>query len=156
LTGILLKALDQCPGSFYITALVGPLNENASGIKSVIARMRKEAELIIGAENVYPYFASADFALSAAGVTALELAALRVPALLFPQNRGERLNARSLQASGSALCYSDVLSISSIARTIEDLCQKPETLAKISRKAGKMFDGQGASRIISAIEEKLK
>lgn len=162
LTGALLKALDLCRGDFTVTALIGPMHEHRDQVESAASKMKKSVNLISGAANIWEIMVEADFALSAAGVTALELSALGVPTLLFPQNRGERLNAYSLRVAGAASVFDSELSyerifppekmVDEISRQALRLMTDEPRLAGMHEAAGGIFDGCGLQRVLKAVE----
>jgi spore coat polysaccharide biosynthesis predicted glycosyltransferase SpsG len=98
-----------------------------------------------------------DVAVSAAGLSAYELACAGVPALLLPIAANQRRVAQACAAAGMAYVVdpqtADPLSG---MREALDALRDPAARSAISKRGTRLFDGQGAARTARSLRERWK
>ncbi len=99
--------------------------------------------------------AGSDLAVSAAGGTALELAALGVPSLLVSLTADQRPIADNLHKAGAAEWLGDAESLQSeqLTETLTTLAGDRSARRAMSDAGRRLIDGNGAARIAEALVE---
>lgn len=95
--GRVLKALDTVEGDFAITAVGGGYNGSGAALK-----LRHRNRLLSFTNELPELMASCDAAVSAGGVTCMELAALGKPFMVLVTDRHQADNAAAYEAKGCA------------------------------------------------------
>ncbi|MBD3165275.1 UDP-2,4-diacetamido-2,4,6-trideoxy-beta-L-altropyranose hydrolase [bacterium] len=97
----------------------------------------------------------ADIALSGAGGTCRELAALGVPMLLVQLAENQRHLARSMTARGAAELFGrpDALTTDHVAERLTILAGDQELMLRRSKAGMEMVDGNGVERVADALEQ---
>ncbi len=95
--GRVLMALDKVEGDFAITAVGGGYTGTAAALK-----LRRRNRLLSFTNELPELMASCDAAISAGGVTCMELAALGKPFLVLVTDRRQADNAAAYEARGCA------------------------------------------------------
>jgi RimJ/RimL family protein N-acetyltransferase len=98
--------------------------------------------------------ARADIAIGTPGTSSWERCCLGLPSILFVVADNQRDNARSLERAGAARVVppdSDVPN--EISKILRELSLQPDKLARMSRQAADVCDGDGAQRIGAAIDQ---
>lgn len=95
--GRVLKALDKVEGEFAITAVGGGYTGSAAGLK-----LRHRNRLLSFTHELPELMASCDAAISAGGVTCMELAALGKPFMVLVTDSRQAGNAAAYEAKGCA------------------------------------------------------
>ncbi len=92
----------------------------------------------------------ADFAVSAAGSACWEYCALALPAILIAVAENQRANSEALHAAGAArlVAGGSGFPISEMTELISRLVKSPSERESLSRTAGSLVDGKGASRVL--------
>ncbi|MBI4843584.1 MAG: UDP-2,4-diacetamido-2,4,6-trideoxy-beta-L-altropyranose hydrolase [Nitrospirae bacterium] len=154
-----MRMLDELPGAFSITVIIGPYYENMKEIEDTAGDIEKDVELVRGRNDLYPYMKKCDMAVSAGGFTLYELATLRKPVIGISLWENQYRNVNELDKKGAilGLNYSDGASFdneltSSVRRLFSDISLR-NTMAE---KAGMLFDGQGAMRAAGEIRKFLE
>jgi UDP-2,4-diacetamido-2,4,6-trideoxy-beta-L-altropyranose hydrolase len=99
----------------------------------------------------------ADLAVSAAGTTALELAALGVPMILGAQNASETAPGAAFGARGAAVYLGPLaeLTVDTVSAEVAALVATPDRRRELSASARRLVDGRGADRVVAALAAKL-
>lgn len=118
----------------------------------VIPQGPHAARQLVGVEDVAAQMAWCDVAVSSAGLTALELASLGVPGLLYPTSDSEDRVARSLAVSGG---FRYLQRMDDEGRIIEGLLLDPSKRRKMSEAGMGVIDGQGAGRVARDLAEMI-
>jgi spore coat polysaccharide biosynthesis predicted glycosyltransferase SpsG len=113
------------------------------------------AEALRGPVALVDVLADIDVAVSAAGVTAYELACAGVPAMVMALVENQRRVARACDAAGIAVGIDGLASDAEAAvqRGLERLAD-PDVRASLSTAGPLMFDGLGACRAAQEIERR--
>lgn len=143
------KFLADCT----IRVVVGPANGRADALRQLAAQSRFRIVFEIGRQRLAPLMRWADLAVSAAGGTCAELAAMGVPMALLALADNQRPIAAALEAAGVALNlgWHDSLSPSRIGAALSALAADFSQRAAMSGKARALVDGQGAQRVAAAM-----
>jgi spore coat polysaccharide biosynthesis predicted glycosyltransferase SpsG len=100
--------------------------------------------------------ARADLAVSAAGVTAIELAFLGVPSILVSVAENQRPTAAALAASGAAVDLGprDEAGAETLRSMVGRLLASPDTRRDMRARGRALFDGRGVERVAAALRER--
>ena len=130
--------------------VVGGSNPHYHELQSAIRESRTPIRLQSNVTRMPELTAWADVAISAAGITAWELAFMGVPTLLLIQAHNQRGTAERLDALGVAtnLGRPADLSRDKIARELVNLLVAAERRTKMAHRGRELVDGNGASRVL--------
>ena len=150
LTPQLLKALDRLPGDFTITVVIGPFFQNERQVALAAQECGHRVQLARSPERVMELMLEADLAVSAAGQTLYELAAVGTPTIAIQVADNQRMQLKSfgetgfLHSAGSSDSDKVVNSAAALAKT---LLTSYERRRKMGESGKRLVDGQGALRI---------
>jgi spore coat polysaccharide biosynthesis protein SpsF len=149
--GLTLKAvesLDALDGDFQTHLLVGPAFAHADALASRLSASRRRFEVQRGAEDVAALMSRCDLAIASFGMTAYELAALGVPAILLCLTEDHARSASALADAGAAVSLGVHGSVSpaELGAAAASLLRDPGRRAAMSRAALGLIDGRGAER----------
>lgn len=151
-SGAIAAELVAASTDIEVRILVGPLNAHRSELSDLRDR-HQNLELRFAPEDIPAELAWADLAISASGGTALELAALGLPALLVAVAANQLSQGRALHAAGAAAylgAWSALTPAEVVARALDlagDLARRRD----LSGKGPQVVDGQGARRVCEAL-----
>ncbi|MBI4825109.1 MAG: UDP-2,4-diacetamido-2,4,6-trideoxy-beta-L-altropyranose hydrolase [Nitrospirae bacterium] len=154
-----MRMLDELPGDFSITVIIGPYYENVKEIEDVAGSIEKDVELIRGSNDLYPFMKKCDMAISAGGFTLYELATLKKPVIGISLWENQYRNVNELDKKGIilGLNYSDDASFDNkLESSIKRLADDSSLRNTMAQRAGRMFDGQGAVRAADEIRKFLE
>ncbi|MHC4179218.1 MAG: UDP-2,4-diacetamido-2,4,6-trideoxy-beta-L-altropyranose hydrolase [Planctomycetota bacterium] len=155
LTGTVITALGHLdPSRLEVKVMVGSANPHLETLRGQIGRTSPEIELLTDVTEVPELLAWADAALSAAGITCLELAFMQLPAVLLPLVEHQEPIARRLAAAGAAtsLGRADRITAEAIARALSALCRDRSRRAGQSQAGSRLVDGRGADRAVAVMQ----
>jgi UDP-2,4-diacetamido-2,4,6-trideoxy-beta-L-altropyranose hydrolase len=146
-------ARDECSGLEAVVILGGGNPHRASlarFVSNLPERVSLRIELVTDTREMSQHMAEADIAVSAGGVTALELACLGVPTLLIVIADNQRAPAKAAAECGFAqlLGRIDQLDAASIAEALAQLCGDAVRRDAMSRRGRETVDGRGAERVV--------
>jgi len=146
-----LKLLDI--KGLEVKIVVGPANPHSGEIEEEIQKDQRTALAFQIVRNVdMPELMTwADVAVSAGGITSWELAFMGVPFLAFTLAENQRDIGPKLQDAGAAidLGWPDQVDIAQLSGALDGLLVDPDRRRKMSSRAKKLVDGQGAKRVAS-------
>lgn len=149
-SGRLIELVPQFNAAGLSTTLiVGRANP---GRAQLIERGRTlGAEVIANPSNLIALMATADIAISGAGVTCLEFACLGVPtvALILATNQREIAKALSNAGAVRTLDGGDNLDPQLVADTVIRLAPDSEARRRMSSAGQALIDGNGAARVVA-------
>jgi len=154
----ILHSLDRLPGTFGVSAIIGPFFDNLVEIETASQHAQRKITVFKAPDSVHDIMVQADLAISAGGQTLYELARVGCPtvAIRIAANQDGQLRmfekAGFLKIGGHA---SDAASVEAIGRLVVSLLGDPETRAAMSAAGQHLIDGQGALRVAHAILEGL-
>jgi UDP-2,4-diacetamido-2,4,6-trideoxy-beta-L-altropyranose hydrolase len=156
-TGIILRAITMVEVELdEAVVVIGRNNPNYESLAAQAGAMRASVSIVLDPGNMAELMRRADIAVSASGGTALELAAMGVPALLVPIADNQLAVARSLHDEHVAIGLGRVstLRADSIAAAITDLMLNRARRVQLSSNGRALVDGKGAQRVVEAMETK--
>ena len=153
ITGNAIRGLMELdiPG-LSVVAVVGGGNPHAESLKELILRAEPKFQIQVNPNNMPELMAWADLAISAAGSTCWEMCRLGLPAIVVPIAQNQSAVAARLTTIGAV----QQILIGQSFRT-ELMAAVSEILFSIDRRQSmsqigrSLVDGQGASRVLSAM-----
>jgi UDP-2,4-diacetamido-2,4,6-trideoxy-beta-L-altropyranose hydrolase len=138
-----------------VTVVVGGANPRWRRIARLAKATDDRIRLVRAATNMAEIMAAADLAVSSAGTTVWELAAMGVPALLIESGPSEHLVLTGLKRIGlyDELGCAPEIQAGSIAGVISARLEDPHWRHRAHLLARKTVDGHGVGRILSAMFE---
>jgi UDP-2,4-diacetamido-2,4,6-trideoxy-beta-L-altropyranose hydrolase len=108
-------------------------------------------------ENMADLLAAADLAIGAAGVSSWERACLGLPAVVVTLAANQEGPAQELARRGliRLLGRAGEVGAAEVAHAVEVLRDDPAALARMSRVAARMVDGEGVGRVANAMRARL-
>ena len=136
-----------------VMVAVGGWNPHFAQLTLAAKRSSLQVRLRRDPTDMPALMAWADIAVSAAGITAYELAFMGLPNLLVVTSDNQAIVAEQLGAKGVAavLGWHDQLSCSKIARAITNLSAAREERERMSRAGKELIDGEGAWRVLAHV-----
>jgi UDP-2,4-diacetamido-2,4,6-trideoxy-beta-L-altropyranose hydrolase len=150
-----IEALEQSSVSgLEARVLVGNSNPHFSLLEKVAQRSSATIGLLTDARNIAELMVWADVAISAAGSTCWEMCLLGLPAMLIDLAENQRPLAEELDRRGAAMHLGSTKGIrpDKIAAKLQALISSVERRTKMSQRARELVDGEGAQRIVSAMQ----
>jgi len=154
LTPRVLTLLETLPGSFSVTAIIGPFFKNVNSIEAALRGGNRPVELVGAPTSVYKLMMQADLAISAGGQTLYELACVGCPtiAVRTAANQDGQLGVLEevgvLRIAGRA---DDSRIVDRLVGAIRPLLANGEARGAMSTAGQRLIDGQGALRVARAI-----
>ena len=151
-----IKSLDTLPGTFSITAIIGPFFENLAEIQAVSKQAQRSIIFVQNPDSVRDLMVQANIAVSAGGQTLYELACVGCPtiAIRIAANQDGQLGV--FEEAGF-LRIADHGNHSNIAEAVSDmvgvLLADPEARTAMSFAGQRLVDGRGALRVAQTIVE---
>ena len=96
-----MRWLDEIPGDFAVTAVVGPVSGFADEAQQAAASSRRSVSLVHSPASLRDLMLAADIAISAGGQTLYELAATGTPTLAIQVADNQAGNIQPLSEKGA-------------------------------------------------------
>jgi len=154
LTGLAMQAIGQVNVlGLEVVVVVGPSNPHYA----FLGKIRSPQHSVRLEQNVADMarlMASADLAVSAAGTTCLEMCFLGLPAIAVAAAENQRASARELDRQGCVVHLEETgnIQVEQLAEMIDKLLKSPAARASLSQRGRELVDGNGAKRVIAAIQ----
>lgn len=154
LTPKVLNLLKTLPGSFFVTAIIGPFFESVDKVEAAMAGGDRRIELVRSPASVHKLMMQADLAISAGGQTLYELACVGCPtiAVRTASNQDGQLEvfeqAGFIRLAGRG---DDDRIVDLIGDAVLSLVKNPKTRRNMSAAGQRLIDGHGALRVARAI-----
>ncbi|QEA40910.1 UDP-2,4-diacetamido-2,4,6-trideoxy-beta-L-altropyranose hydrolase [Pistricoccus aurantiacus] len=152
-TGTVLDALGDCPlpEDCRISVVMGGNAPWLAQVKDQAATMPWPTEVAVNVTDMAERMVQADLAIGAAGSTSWERCCLGLPTLMVVLAVNQRIIAGALQAMGAGglIGGSDTLRFA-LPEALRALLT-PNTLTTMSRAAADLTDGQGLTRLCTAM-----
>lgn len=150
LHGVLHSKLDV-----RIDCVIGQDDKRAAEIKEIARPLGNAFHLHQGTPDLGELMASADLAIGAGGVTALERCCLGLPSIIFQIADNQHKMASVLSTAGAIIDLgsmdSNATNTNALAKSIRALADAPARLSAMSRCAYAVCDGRGTWRTVLAL-----
>jgi spore coat polysaccharide biosynthesis predicted glycosyltransferase SpsG len=149
-----LGLLDELPGTFAVTAIIGPFFDNLVEVQTIAACTKHLVKLVFSPESVRDLMLEADLAVSAGGQTLYELACVGCPtiAVRMASNQDGQLQVFAVSGFVRVAGRADDSGIvTAIGDTLLSLLSDSKARAAMSGAGQRLIDGQGALRVAQAI-----
>ena len=133
--------------------LIGAANLHRPVLEAAASRCPHPVEVVVDAGDMAARLSSADLAVAAAGVTALELARVGTPHIAIVLAENQRPGALALTREEIVVnlgWHADV-SPESIGAAVAALADDAGRRADMSRRGRELVDGHGAERALAAM-----
>ena len=154
LTGLALGALATLRlAETTIHVVLGGANPHREELSRLAAQLPSRVNLLYDVRDMPQLMATADLALAAAGVTALELALCGVPAVLCAIATNQEAALQAMEERGTAIsigpahCTSADIIRTAVLRLLHD----PDMRRSLSARSLEMVDGGGVWRVLDAM-----
>lgn len=136
-----------------VVIIVGPLNPHRQALAERVRHAGLKVEVLTAVTDMVPHLRWADLAISAAGSTCWELAALGVPMVVTVLADNQERLAASLAAQGAAvnLGWHHAWQAEQAARVWRDLLDSPPQRQAMGAAGQRLVDGQGCTRVLRAM-----
>lgn len=154
LAGVILDAIisDLQLEEIHCNVISGVFNKHLSLLKQVAAQ-NKNVTIYENISNVSDIMKQCDLAISAAGTTMYELAAIGVPTITFSFVDNQRMAAKAFDKTGIAVSAGhfvmgeEITFQNNICRYLRELCFDFEKRSAMRKCARRLVDGKGAMHI---------
>lgn len=138
-----------------VILVVGAANPALAGLRRQAAGLPVRVAVRHDVRDMAALLAAADLAVSAAGSTVWELAALGTPMILGAQNRSELGPAQALARHAAAVDLGafDVLDPRAVSAAVIGLASDPDRRRAMSAAARRLVDGRGVDRLLALLAE---
>jgi UDP-2,4-diacetamido-2,4,6-trideoxy-beta-L-altropyranose hydrolase len=155
-TGKVLEALGGLETELDVTVVVGPINPALREIQRRASLLdRHRVQVLQNVERMSTVMERADFVVSAAGTTCMELCVMGLSGLLIETSPLERRIGEGLQAQGLFvnLGWHEEVSADRIREALESFIADPAPVRAMSDRSFAAVDGLGAIRLAGVIED---
>lgn len=149
-----IDAIDGIEAPFDVTAIVGPFFADPDAVHDAAASANRTVRVVSAPKVTRPMQAMADIAVSAAGQTIYELAALGVPTVAAEIAANQRPQLDAFAAAGAMIdagATSDPGTAARIASIVARLIDHPEERRALSETARAAVDRRGARAVAAEI-----
>jgi UDP-2,4-diacetamido-2,4,6-trideoxy-beta-L-altropyranose hydrolase len=138
--------------------IVGPMNPHFAALKAAAAAAHHTVRLETAVQDMAAAMLWADLAVSAAGGTCWELAALGVPTITLVVAENQRQIGAELGRVGAAvnLGWHRQASSERIAAAVNELASSALQREQMKARGKALVDGRGAQRVVEAMVEKIQ
>jgi UDP-2,4-diacetamido-2,4,6-trideoxy-beta-L-altropyranose hydrolase len=147
-TALALKALHAAGLDAAVDIVVGSATPGMAEIARLAAELSPAGRILTDVDDVAALMATADLAIGAGGVTALERCCLGLPSLLISVADNQRGMAEALAKAGAALAIGELsgLTAAALAQSLRELALDEERRQTMGNAARAVTDGLGAER----------
>ena len=147
------RATEALPGEPEVILVVGAANPALAELEHRASLLPARIDLRHDVRDMAGLLASVDLAVSAAGSTVLEMAALGVPMIIGAQNESEVGPAAALARKGAALDIGPLESLNpaALTKTVAALAQDADGREALGARARRRVDGLGADRVAATL-----
>lgn len=152
---IVLDALARCLPVCRILLAHWDRGEVVAAVSGFPVPPSLDIQVLDNPPNLLDYMATADVAITAGGVSSLELACMGVPMILFQASINQASNVRGLVKAGAAVSLGAFEKINgeSLGEAIRLLNRGQEARLAMSNRGRTLVDGQGRMRVVGAVRE---
>lgn len=136
-----------------VVLVVGAANPALAELRARADRLPVRAEIRHDVRDMAALLGTADLAVSAAGSTVWELAALGTPMILGAQNRSELGPAQALARHGAAIDLGpfEALDPQAVSAAVVELAADPGRRRAMSAAGRRLVDGRGVDRLLALL-----
>lgn len=152
----ILATVDQLPGEFNVTAVVGPFFVNIDAVNFQASESQNPVSVVSNPDSMRDLMLNADLAISAAGQTLYELANVGCPTVTISVVPNQRSQVTALSESEALIYAGDTTNddiLANLKNHLTNLLSDQEMRAKMSAIGQQLVDGQGAIRVVRNILE---
>lgn len=156
-TAKIIEALDNLPqNNIEVKIVIGATNRNNELLKEKLKAVTYQNELLCDVGDMASLMAWADFAISAAGSTCLELAYMGVPGALIILAENQKNLAEEMAAIGAAVnCgWQHEFVSKRFIETIDQILKDQDRLSRMREAGHKLVDGFGVLRVTNYMLKK--
>lgn len=153
-TGEVLAVLRECalPPDCRVSVVMGMQAIWIAEVREMAAAMPWPTEVLVNVTDMAERMAASDLAIGAAGGTAWERCCLGLPTLLVVLAANQEAGAAALEQAGAAVSLGRVDQVRArLPAALAGMMQAPR-LDRMGQVAAGLVDGQGAGRILRALE----
>ncbi|MBI3011132.1 MAG: UDP-2,4-diacetamido-2,4,6-trideoxy-beta-L-altropyranose hydrolase [Candidatus Omnitrophica bacterium] len=150
----LLGLLDDLPGEFGVTAVIGPFFQNRLEVQHVAKRCQRTVRLVDAPASLRDLMLEADLAVSAGGQTLFELARVGCPAVAVRTASNQVAQLRAFVESGAMRLAGDAGDahvMAAVRDSVASLVGDQGERGRMSLAGRRLVDGRGAQRTADAI-----
>lgn len=135
--------------------VVGPANPHRLKLEDALKAAPFSGRVSVFVRDMPTLMAWADVAVAAGGTTCWEMAFMGLPMALFiiADNQARTVNALDAHGVGRTIGWYHQVSAADIADTVSGLLRDGEQRRDMSARGRALVDGQGAARVVAALEE---
>jgi spore coat polysaccharide biosynthesis predicted glycosyltransferase SpsG len=145
------------PGTI-VDLVVGPVGDPVDRVRASVEGL-EDVALHVAPPTLRPLMGLADVAITAGGVTLLELAATGVPAIGIELAVNQRANLAGLAEQGGVILVGpaeDPELAKRLETALSALANDPRAREALGRRARALVDGEGAARVSETIRERFR
>ncbi len=152
----LLRLLDDVPGDFGVTAVIGPYFEDREAIRQTAIRMQRRVRVLESPTALRERMLESDLAISGGGQTLYELARAGCPTVAIQVGSDQ---AGQLQALADAGCVRSIGHVEQgdallrVREAVVSLLADAPARHALVQAGQRLIDGQGAARVAGALLE---
>lgn len=151
---MLLKMLDDLPGEFTVTAIIGPFFNNWTDVQDMASHCRRSVRLVRSPDSVRDVMSESTLAISGGGQTLYELVAAGVPAVAIQVADNQAASMRALVVEGVVYtggCAGEARLRDRVEEAVKMLLADKDTRTRMIAAGQRLLDGQGARRIAAVM-----
>jgi len=157
LMGRVARAVREALPGAALDAVAGPAGDAADAVRAALADLG-DVTVHAAPASLRPLMLRADLAVSAGGVTALELAATATPAVGVCLAANQRRNLLGLADEGALVAAGDADDPglpAAVRAAVAALAVDPERRRRLGARGRALVDGLGAARVADAMRARL-
>ena len=155
LTGTVLEQLAQAdlPADSEVEVILGAGFSHVEQVKGLAGNMPVKTSVSVGVENMAERMASADFAITAGGVSAIECCCLGLPAIVIVTAKNQLPSATALEKGGISKVISSKSLASDFLPAFSHASHDLEWYQQAVSCGSQLIDGGGATRAVEVFTE---
>lgn len=153
----IVRALEACTHRPHCTVVVGPTFGHHHDLDEAVGTSALNLTVVRNARNMAELMWKADLAITAGGITMVELACVGTPSLAICGDWFEVETAARLAEAGAVrnLGFGGVLDYSALPRLVDEVAGDRVLREGMSAKGRMLVDGRGCGRILNRVKERF-
>lgn len=152
-TCCVLDALNECalPDDLKIAVVMGANAPWLLQVQAQAAQMHNETSVLVGVNDMAQLMVESDFAIGAAGGTALEMCCLGLPSFLLVLADNQKAGAKALHDAGASL----ILDHTNISKSLQVLLHAERIAGlqkRMARASSAITDGCGTELVVKEMK----